>query len=153
MENENLTAEIAAKLARRRNDKYVMGRKGGGHGFILAYLSSHDGGAFPGEICREMGVSSARVAVLLRDLEAHGFITRTALSGDRRKVRVSLTEAGWRKAADKKRQLETYTRRLLERLTPEDARALSRILDAMEALQSEQTDRLEPQEPAADRLR
>ena len=50
-------------------------------------------GAAPGELCRSMGVSSARVAAIFAALERKGLIERQLHMQDRRRIRVALTPA------------------------------------------------------------
>ena len=47
-----------------------------------------------GDLCEALGVSPSRTSKILRSLEEHGYITRSLQDADRRKERVSLTEAG-----------------------------------------------------------
>lgn len=134
MTKEKLAAEITDRLVRGKYSRYWGGGRGGGHGFVLSYLAEHEGKALSGEICQAMGGSTPRIAAILRDLEKDELILRAAVEHDRRKVCVTLTEAGKEKAAAKQRRLEQFAWQLLEQLSEEDANALPRILDALEKI-------------------
>ena len=145
VEKEELLSGLLERLESRRYNKHRGGahkeeagkRRGDGDGFILAYLVRHGGTALPGEICQAMGVSTPRVAVLLRSLEEDGMITRTVVADDRRKVCFTLTDRGRVMVEKKQRRREDFLRRLLEELSDEDAAALPRILDALEKVWKE----------------
>ena len=66
----------------------------GGEFFALSLLLLHDQPSWPSELRRSMGVSSARIAALLKHLEQKGWISRSADEHDERRVNVSLTDAG-----------------------------------------------------------
>lgn len=66
----------------------------GGEYFVLHFLLRHGGTAGPSELSRSLYASSARIAALLKHLEAKGWIVRTPDADDERRVDVVLTEAG-----------------------------------------------------------
>lgn len=138
MDKDALVSEILSRPVHiKYNNRFRGERKGGGHGFVLVYLLEHGGKALPGEICQAMGVSTPRVAVILRELEKREMIVRTVMPDDRRKVCVTLTEKGRARAESKQDQLERFVRKLIDQLSEEDANALPRILDALERIQEE----------------
>lgn len=143
MDKDALVSEILGKPVHGKYDRLRGERRGGGHGFVLIYLMERGGKALPGEICQAMGVSTPRVAVLLRELEMRELIVRTVMPDDRRKVCVTLTDKGRHRAQAKHDQQERFVRRLIDRLSEQDALALPRILDALAALRDE-----EPEEDA-----
>ncbi|MCL2288376.1 MAG: MarR family transcriptional regulator [Candidatus Bathyarchaeota archaeon] len=65
-----------------------------GEGFVLQYISLHNGYVFPGEIGNAMCVSTARIATVLNSLEKKGLITREIDTSDRRKILVKITPEG-----------------------------------------------------------
>ena len=68
-----------------------------GEFFVLNYLTDHGGTAFPKALSREMKVSTARIAALLKHMEIKGWVTRTADCQDNRQVIVlSQLQAGKR---------------------------------------------------------
>lgn len=82
----------------------------------------------PSELATLGHLSSARVANVLRSLEEKGLVTREHSQADRRRVTVSLTEAG--RAEDKrhKREFEELASGFLAQLGEDDARDMLRIL-------------------------
>ena len=66
----------------------------GGEYFVLHFLLRHGGTAGPSELSRSLYASSARIAALLKHLEAKGWIVRTPDAADVRRVDVVLTEDG-----------------------------------------------------------
>ena len=63
----------------------------GGEYFVLHFLLRHGGTAGPSELSRSLYASSARIAALLKHLEAKGWIVRTPDAADVRRVDVVLT--------------------------------------------------------------
>lgn len=77
----------------------------------------------------EMGhLSSARVANVLRSLEEKGLVTREHSQVDRRRVTVSLTEAGRRENEQHKREFDELASRFLAQLGEEDVQDILRLL-------------------------
>ncbi len=96
--------------------------------FILHYLSDRDEPVLPSEISREMDISTARIAAALGNLESKGLILREMDKTDRRRILVTLTDAG-RVAHEQQRQkMLAFTAGMLERLGPEDAVHFVRIM-------------------------
>ena len=65
-----------------------------GIGFVLAYLREVKHEVIAGELARELGVSTARIAALLKAMEKNGLIVRQRSSEDARQTVVKITEAG-----------------------------------------------------------
>ena len=65
-----------------------------GAGAVLRILHQLEGPVTSGMITRRMGVSSARVAALLKRLENRGLVSRVQGTEDARQTIVGLTEAG-----------------------------------------------------------
>lgn len=93
----------------------------------LSCLMAHGKTAYPSQLCREMGVSSARVAALLHQMEKHGLVTRTMDLHDNRKTVVSLTGQGERLIQQKYAEMVAIVSETLEQLGAEDAEAYLRI--------------------------
>jgi DNA-binding MarR family transcriptional regulator len=105
-----------------------------GEGFILAFLS--DGGVLiPSDLSAEMGVSSARIAVVLRSLESKGLVTRATDESDHRRVLVSITDAGRERAetavAEGRSNVERAFREMGEPDTREFLRTMRLFLDSI----------------------
>ena len=65
-----------------------------GIGFILVFLYKSDGEVIAGDIAREMNVTTARVAALLKKMEKNGLITRECSLNDGRRTVVKITGKG-----------------------------------------------------------
>lgn len=98
-----------------------------GGAFVLHFVW-HKKEVLPKEISDAMGVSSARVAVALNDLEEKGLITREIDTSDRRKIIVRPTKLGAEIAAEKTENILRKTECMLKSLGEDDARALVRII-------------------------
>ena len=121
--------EIAEELLKMRSEwphvavNEELARLTKGEFFVLNYLEKHGGTAFPKDLSREMQVSTARIAALLKHMEMKGWVTRTADCQDI----VSITLAGRDEIEDKREKTLEDVIRLLEFLGPQDAEALLRI--------------------------
>ena len=84
-----------------------------------------------------MGVSSARIAALLKHLEQKGWIRRCADELDERRVNVSLTEAGRELISERRKEAIGRVAAALRSLGEEDAheyvRLQQKMLDALSA--------------------
>ena len=108
---------------------------------VLRELLAAGGELSPGELANRMGVSDARVANILRSLEERGLVTRAGATKDRRRVVVTITDAG-RVAADKIRDEGVeMVAEFLKELGEEDAqdlvRVVNRVVEVMEARKRE----------------
>jgi DNA-binding MarR family transcriptional regulator len=108
-----------------------------GENFALLYIKNRDGFALPGEISEEMNISSARVAVILNNLESKGFIERQIDKTDRRRILVVLTEKGEEKAENHNKEVIAQIAKMLELLGGQDAREFVRITGRIVDLASE----------------
>lgn len=108
-----------------------------GEEFILHFLYHKGGKAFPGEIRDEMGVSTARVAAALNNLEKKGLIARNVDANDRRKVPVYLTGQGEAIARELQAGLVRGTAEMLSLLGESDAAEYVRITGRLAAVAGE----------------
>lgn len=108
----------------------------GGEFFALSLLLA-GAPSCPSELSRSMGVSSARIAALLKHLEQKGFIQRRADEFDERRVNVSLTDMGRELINERRREAIERVAAALRSLGEEDAREYVRLqqkmLDALSA--------------------
>ena len=88
----------------------------------------------PSELADRTHLSSARVANVLRSLEEKGYVTRAHSDADRRRVTVSLTEAGHDQILREKREFEAQAASFLSQLGEEDTREALRILRKTNAI-------------------
>ncbi|MDR3210238.1 MAG: winged helix DNA-binding protein [Oscillospiraceae bacterium] len=132
METDGLAAELIRRVGELRRE--VMRGKltfaPSGELFVLSLIIM-DEPKTPGEIRDALGVSSARVAFCLRALECKGLILRETDARDRRKIRVTATERGRERFAERREALRGTVERLLRELGEEDAREFVRITGRM----------------------
>lgn len=119
--------EVLFKMRKRKNQKKISDSMHGEQ-FVLGYLSHHDGCVIPSDISNEMGISSARIAAALGNLESKGLITRRIDVRDRRRILVELTDAGRALEAEHEKAIMSMMARMLEDLGAEDAIEFLRIL-------------------------
>ena len=105
-----------------------------GEFFALSFISKRGTMVLPSEISTAMNVSTARIAVLLSQLESRGLIARAADTADRRRVNVSITPAGVQRLEERRKEIFQRILRLVEQLGEEDAQAYLRITKRIVAL-------------------
>ena len=113
----------------------------GGEFFALAsmLLLLDDAPGCPSGLRRSMGVSSARIAALLKHLEQKGWISRSADKHDERRVNVSLTDAGRELINRRRREAIERVAAALRSLGEEDAHEYVRLQQKMLDALSEDT--------------
>ena len=131
MNYKSLAQELLESMTFRKLPTERSGHVSSGERGILSYLCFTNDGAFAGEISREVGISTGRTAIALKNLEKKGLIQRSASETDRRCVVVRITEAG-SQAAEAFRlrvldSVEDVLRALGERDAPEYVRLVKRI--------------------------
>ncbi len=102
----------------------------GGEFFVLSLLL-HSAPSCPSELSRSMGVSSARIAALLKHLEQKGFVQRRTDEHDERRVIVSLTGAGRELICKRRREAIERVAAALRSLGEDDAREYVRLQQKM----------------------
>ncbi len=118
----DIRANMPQIKAERQLSKMMIGEN-----FALNYLASNNNEAYPKDLSKSMMVSSARIAVILKQLERDGLITRTVDAQDNRKVIVRLTDKGAHLIEKDRSVLLEGLVEMLEYLGPEDAEAYIRI--------------------------
>lgn len=98
-----------------------------GVGFVLAYLCKSDHEVIAGELSRELGVSTARIAALLKAMEKNGLIIRQRSCEDARQTVVKITDAGEDFAEALKEQLLSKIELLIEKVGRRDLEEFIRI--------------------------
>ena len=108
----------------------------GGEFFALSLLLA-GAPSCPSALSRSMGVSSARIAALLKHLEQKGLVLRRTDEHDERRVNVSLTDAGRKLINERRREAIERVAAALRSLGEEDAleyiRIQQKMLDALSA--------------------
>ena len=132
MDYAELAVELLDKMnaLRRAKPPKNMGEALQGEAFMLQYIASQgeNEDVLPGEIGKEMNVSSARVAQALNNIEKKGWITRQIDQNDRRRILVKLTPEGSKRAAMHQRTAIERTSRMLSFLGEHDAKEYVRIM-------------------------
>lgn len=108
-----------------------------GIGFILIYLNNAQTEVVAGDLAREMNVSTARIAALLKKMESNHLIVRYDSAQDARKTVVEMTQEG-RDYLDKLREdmlrkAELLIEKLGENDLDEFLRISHKIKDVLEA--------------------
>ena len=83
----------------------------------------------PGELMNRMGLTTGRVANILKRLEEKALVQRIPDAKDRRRVHVSLTPEGAAAAEREYRDIGARHARLLAHLGPDDAAELLRLME------------------------
>ena len=79
-----------------------------GERYLMLYLKNHGGTASPSEICSSLGVTNARIAAITKSLERKGYIVRIPDKVDRRRIAISMTEAGAERVDRKGEELHKW---------------------------------------------
>ena len=95
--------------------------------FVLNYLATHEKAVYPKDLSKEMVVSTARIAVILNQMEDKKWITRTADTEDNRQILVALTEEGHHGIEQQREKIIHAVVQMFEKLGPEDAAEFIRI--------------------------
>ena len=98
-----------------------------GTGFVIAYLSEAEGRVIAGDLARELNVSTARIAALLRKMEKDGLIRRCRAQTDARQIVVEITQAGIEYSDMRKEQILEKATLLLEKVGKDDLNEFIRI--------------------------
>ena len=121
--------ELLQKL-RSCRAKYFMGKVDEtqrGINFVLMYLAETDGEVIAGDLARELNVSTARIAAILKNMEKRGYITRQSSSVDARRTVIEITPEGIVYAEELKEQMLAKTEFLLDKVGKEDLEEFIRI--------------------------
>ena len=95
---------------------------------VMRALMLAGGSLTPSELADRAWVSSARIANILRALEAKGWVERKHSKTDRRRVHVTVTDKGFQVLEIKRREFEDRTAAFLEQLGETDTQEMVRLL-------------------------
>lgn len=98
-----------------------------GTGFVLTYLMEANGQIIAGDLAREMNVSTARIAALLKTMEKNGLIERHHAEADARQTVVEITPVGIEYCEEIKEQILEKVELLLEKVGMDDLDEFIRI--------------------------
>ncbi|MFI9505813.1 MarR family winged helix-turn-helix transcriptional regulator [Nocardia sp. NPDC052566] len=99
--------------------------------WVLVFLEESDE-LSQQQVSTAMGIDRSEVVRLIDGLEKSGFVVRTRDSDDRRKYRLSVTQAGRAERLRTEKLIEEAADRVLHRLDAEERRTLHRL--ALKAL-------------------
>lgn len=80
-----------------------------------------------GDLSRKMGVSTARVAAMLKSLEKKNYVRRLPSGTDGRNVIIESTPSGLQALEQREREVYAFIEKTLKKLTPEEAQAFIQI--------------------------
>lgn len=103
-----------------------------GENMALALISKNKGSTYPKDIEENMGISSARVAKIIKGLEEKKLVIRKPDSKDKRKTIVNLTDRGKRCENLRKDKINFALSTMLELLGEEDGADFVRIVEKIE---------------------
>ena len=103
-----------------------------GENMALALISKNKGSPYPKDIEENMGISSARVAKIIKGLEEKKLVIRKPDSKDKRKTLVILTDLGKEFENLRKEKINFTLSTMLELLGEEDGADFVRIIEKIE---------------------
>ena len=95
--------------------------------FALIYLAETDGLVIAGDLARELNVSTARIAILLKKMEDKSLIIRRRSDSDARQTVVEITQKGLEHVQKIREQLLARAELLIEKVGKEDLDEFIRI--------------------------
>lgn len=98
-----------------------------GIGFVLVYLQEANHEVIAGDLARELEVSTARIAALLRKMEKNGLIVRYRSAEDARQTVVQITQEGSAYVDKMKEQMLIKMELLIEKVGRKDLEEFIRI--------------------------
>ena len=96
---------------------------------VMATLGRYPEGLRMSELSAHLKVSNGNVTGIVERLVAEGLAERSAVEGDRRAMRVRLTEAGRTRFAEMAAEHEAWIASLLAELDADELNTLIRLLD------------------------
>ncbi len=99
-----------------------------GEAILLLTLVHRGGYALPGELAKDINVSTARIAAILKSVEKKGLIKREIDTNDRRKILVTITPEGQLFADARKDEIFTFWKKFMDFIGEEDVLHSIRIL-------------------------
>lgn len=128
MDYKTLAEELLNSMSFRKLPTERSGHISSGERGILNYLCFVKDGAFAGEISREVGITTGRTAIALKNLEKKELIVRSISESDRRCVKVSITPKGVSHVLALRRYTLEVLESMLTWLGEEDAQSYVRIM-------------------------
>lgn len=126
----NQLIDLRAKAPRTKIDRSIS-KIGQGEIFVLNYLSANGDHAYPKDISKALKLTTARIAAILKSLEAQELITKTKDPFDNRQAIIKLTKKGTASVEERRAALLRSTAKILEALGEDDAKAYVRIQEKL----------------------
>lgn len=100
-----------------------------GEALVLQYLAGHrEETVYPSDLSRVLRLSRPRITGALRSLRRKGLLRLTPCLQDKRRVWVSITEAGLERIAGQLARVDSYFDRMIAGLGEEDTRTLNALI-------------------------
>lgn len=109
--------------------------------FVLDFLIHNGDVSTPSEIAAALGVSTARIAVVLRVLERKGLLARQTDSSDHRKTNVTITDTGKEIISKRHDEMFKSVEFVLRELGETDAREYIRIVSRVVEISEKRSER------------
>lgn len=101
-----------------------------GESLVLNCLLSHrDGVVYPSDLSRELHLSRPRITAALQSLQRKELIAMHRSPADRRRIQVSITDAGREAIGGRLVRMHAYFDKMLSGLGEPDARTLIRLIN------------------------
>lgn len=100
-----------------------------GESLVLTALQVQEGVVYPSDLSRQLHLSRPRITAALSALERKGLIAMHRSPTDRRRVQVSITDAGREMIGGRLMRMEAYFDKMLAGLGDTDARTLIHLID------------------------
>ena len=127
--------KVMISFAKNGFEKRMNGFAHGGN-YMLYYLYKEGEAVLPNQISNEMGITSARTAAALKNLENKGLICREIDKNDRRQILVTLTDEGKKTAETQLGEFVKTSTHILESLGEDDAKEFIRIIKKLHNIPS-----------------
>lgn len=151
---QNLAEELVEALNRKKKGPphEAVNAAMRGELAVLRLLTEENRPLTAGEISRLLCMRTSRIAAVLGAMEKKGLIVRRADDGDRRRVMVTLTQAGLALGQRKRRMVVRDVSLLLAQLGEADAREFVRLMKRVHEILPPARAREEASAPAGDAL-
>lgn len=118
---EEAEQELMRLMIQNRNSAFSRLEKSNqGESMMIKFLDHANQPTSPKQLADALNLSSARIAVVLGNLEKKGQIIRKIDQEDRRRINVTLTEAGKKVAKIQKKQMRDKMIRIFEQMGEQD---------------------------------
>ncbi|MHC5228808.1 MarR family winged helix-turn-helix transcriptional regulator [Enterococcus sp. LJL99] len=118
---EEAEQELMRLMIQNRDSAFSKLEKSNqGESMVIKFLDHANQPTSPKQLADALNLSSARIAVVLGNLEKKGQIIRKIDQEDRRRINVTLTEAGKKVAKTQKKQMRDKVIQIFEQMGEKD---------------------------------